>query len=315
MWHVACACGCIAHAPPLPGPKVIDRKRRPLRTVRSSAGRVRALVLGASGGVSTRRPSCVFHGFRRVPSNGGAKELRGFATAAHLQIVALVRRVEQIADPFHVDLDIRDFDDELNVRVGVRYALEQRADGARDDAGEVLVADRRPHHRVRLARAGLAVREDRRVVPLQDVLDERHADRVEDVLLRRLGPEDVVERKRERPVVIVRLDHRLGQLQGHLPVVGRLYLRARARTARGEREESGLSSQNGRSRVRHTRVLDAPRHLSLPCRHKCVRSPPCQGVETDLVLRSNAAHNAHVSALGSAGPTRGVIIIQLTLEE
>ena len=158
--------------------------------------------------------------------------------ATYRQVVA--RRVEQVANPFHVDLEVRDFDDEFNdFRVGARDALEQRADGPRHDAGEVLVIDVRPHHCVRLARAGLAIREDRRVIPFEDVIDERHADRVKDILLRRLGPEDVVEHEQGRAVVDVgvRVDCCFAQLEGDLPAAGRLHMRARAHTERAERRE------------------------------------------------------------------------------
>ena len=97
-------------------------------------------------------------------------------------------RLEQVVEPLVVQLGVRDEDARALVH---RRALEQLAPKPRDDAGLVGRAE----HRVRLARARLAVREDGAVVPVEERLHRLRDERVVHRVLRLLRPERAVERE------------------------------------------------------------------------------------------------------------------------
>ena len=109
---------------------------------------------------------------------------------SELQLPLLVD-VQQVSELFVVELDVRAHDQKILglVRLG---RLEDRLEAARDDAFLLLVLEA-AHHGVGLARAGLAIGEDRAIVALEYFLGEVLAGGVEDVGLRGGGLEDVVE--------------------------------------------------------------------------------------------------------------------------
>ena len=83
--------------------------------------------------------------------------------------IARILGVQQISDPFAVDLHVTDLDGVLRVGIVVVVdLLEEVLAQSRDDALVLLVLF--AHHGVGLAGAGLAVREDAHVVAFEGVL-------------------------------------------------------------------------------------------------------------------------------------------------
>ena len=116
---------------------------------------------------------------------------------------ALLR--QHVVQRLVVHLQVRHRRPELARRAPLRggrlqrgHPIEEEPAHARRQAGLIV----RAHHRVRLARAGLAVGEARRVEALEELLDERRAARGEYADLVGLGAEGVVEREDVRVVVL-----------------------------------------------------------------------------------------------------------------
>ena len=133
-------------------------------------------------------------------SFGGREIGRRDSTTHHAHAQALggrprrahERGIEQVVHVLVVDLDHR----HVHCASPARAALDALEDARNRPRHETPgLAPSRAHHRVALAAAGLAVREARRVVPLEDAIDDPRAEAIEDVALRRASPEHAIERK------------------------------------------------------------------------------------------------------------------------
>mmetsp|Transcript_14727 Transcript_14727/g.49401 ORF Transcript_14727/g.49401 Transcript_14727/m.49401 type:complete len:232 (-) Transcript_14727:110-805(-) len=142
-------------------------------------GRDAARVAGAA-----RRRGAVGRG-RLVLAAG-----RLVVAAARLVVAAV--DVQKVAKVVVVQLNVRHPHEEQGVllRRGALHGLEDVADRARRDARVAGLA----RHRKRLARPGVAVRKDRRVVTISRGQHQRPR-RLINLLLRALRAEDAVERK------------------------------------------------------------------------------------------------------------------------
>src|SRR2546423_5014582 len=127
-------------------------------------------------------------------------------------------RLEEVADVLVVDFKIRHADivADIGALIGLD-SLEQIFAGPRDQAGLV----RRTHHGVTLARPGLAVGEDARMVAFKVVVQKLFAQAVEDIFLVRVvtaggivGPEGIVEGENLLFEDFSRLGASVGRIRG-----------------------------------------------------------------------------------------------------
>ena len=144
-------------------------------------------------------------------------EARGWALA-NRQVLVLRRarrRLEEVLNRLAINLKKRDLHGDVDIGVAPRE-VEHVGERVRDDARVLVLDTVQDAHRVRLARARLAVREDRTVVACQHGAHDRSRDRVVHLVLGRLGAERVVETE------ISRLRRSRAQLhQPHLTFLGR----------------------------------------------------------------------------------------------
>lgn len=105
----------------------------------------------------------------------------------------VVRRGEQVADPFHVDFHVADLDRVLDVGVRRGDTREYLLRDARDETLELGVLDIGAHHRKRLARSRLAVAKERAVEPHHDILHDPLDTEIENLNLGRRRGKDTVK--------------------------------------------------------------------------------------------------------------------------
>lgn len=98
----------------------------------------------------------------------------------------LRRRIDQIMDLFHVDLDHGDFYLEFHFLTRVTNLLENVADHAWNHTSLGLICDVRTQHGVRLARTGLSISEHCAIESLHYAFDNRLYSLLIDEALRRV---------------------------------------------------------------------------------------------------------------------------------